>query len=66
MRGLIPAGDGEMMRLMNVLFRKIDGVHIDVGAMEDFVRVNAYVREIEGCSVKAIATGGVGFGSYMG
>jgi len=41
MKGLILVGDGEMMRLMKVLFKKIDGVHIDVGAMEDFVRVSS-------------------------
>ena len=29
-----------------VLFKRIDGVHIDVGTMEDVMRANAYVREI--------------------
>lgn len=38
MRGLILVGDGEMMRVVKVLFKKIDGAHIDVGVRGDFVR----------------------------
>ena len=30
-----------------VVFKKIDGVHIDVGTMEDVMRANAYVRETD-------------------
>ena len=48
MRGLISAGEGEMVRLKKVLLKKIDGVHTDVRTMEDIMRTNIYVREIGG------------------
>lgn len=38
-----------MVRLVKVLLNKIDGGYIDVGTMEDIMRTNIYVREIEGC-----------------